>query len=306
MKFLYALFARFFGKTQNPSLEARQEIEEPPPDPVEPEETTDPVVVRLSFPAISAAALSAKDDVMDLPPEKRRIIWSILSVFETGKPDGDYGAVAVLQDGAGISYGKHQATDRADSLDAILLRYVDLGGARSAEIQSFLPKLVADETSSLTAGKPETWPSWAADLVELLEECGSDPVMKKAQDEVFSERYWNPCRDQCLAMKLVLPLSWCAVYDTTVQSGPSGVANIRKRFPGSPPSGGGDEKAWTRAYLEARRKWLSEYTDAAHPERNATVRATVYRMDALLRLVEAGNWDLVVPISIQKPKATVV
>lgn len=249
-------------------------------------------------PEAKAAAPTPKD----LDPEKRRIVWSVLSVFETGRPEGNYSAVAVLADGAGISYGKHQATDRSDTVDAIVLRYLDLGGGIFGErLRPFLSFLADDASARLDPLRPDGWPQEAKDLMRLLSDAGEDPVMRLAQDQVFAEQYWEPCRSRCLAMGLVLPLSWAAIYDTTIQSGPAGVENIRKRFPEVPPAGGGSETAWTRAYLEARKSWISTFHNAAHPERNATVRSTTYRAESLLDLADEGNWELLTPVKISKP-----
>jgi hypothetical protein len=44
------------------------------------------------------------------------IALAIVHIFETGKAFGDYTAVAVLNDGAGISYGINQFTHRSGSL----------------------------------------------------------------------------------------------------------------------------------------------------------------------------------------------
>jgi len=243
----------------------------------------------------------------DLDPEKRRIVWSILSVFETGRPEGDYSAVAVLRDGAGFSYGKHQAIDRSDTLDAIVLRYLDLGGGRYGEdLRPFLDYLSEDASTRLDPERLASWPTEARELMILLQKAGDDPVMRRAQDEIFSEMYWDPCRKKCLAMGLVLPLSWAATYDTTIQSGPTGIDNIRKRFAQSPPASGGDERAWTRAYLEARQLWISRFHNPEHPERNATVQSTTYRTESLLDLCDAGNWELATPVQISRPRAVIV
>jgi hypothetical protein len=45
------------------------------------------------------------------------------------------------------------------------------------------------------------------------------------------------------------------------------------------------EKAWMARYLQMRRDWLANSS-------NALLHKTVYRMDALKALVDAGNWDL--------------
>ena len=69
--------------------------------------------------------------------------------------------------------------------------------------------------------------------------------MQRAQDKVFTELYWLPAKTQAKAMQLVFPLSWCAVYGSTIHSqGP----------PASPTSSGFREasfwrrrrKAWTK------------------------------------------------------------
>lgn len=289
------------------NLFQRPSVVEPPSLPLSTEPSTDEesfieessIVFFRPKPQGDPPEVSAPPIVEDdLDPQKKQVIWSILSVFETGKPEADYGAVAVLSDGAGISYGKHQSTDRSGSLDAIVLRYLDIEGPRSTELRPFLENLEKNDTTTVDPKAPVLWPDWMKSLMKLLEELGQDPVMQRAQDEVFTELYWLPAKEQAKAMQLVFPLSWCAVYDSTIHSGPTGVANIRKRFPEKPPSGGGDEKAWTKAYLVARRDWLASHS---HP----LVRSTVYRMDALLKLVEQDNWELALPISIDKPRATI-
>ncbi len=233
---------------------------------------------------------------LSIDPEKKRIIQSIVSVFETGTPEDDYSAVVVLKDGAGISYGKHQSTDHSDTLDAIVYRYADLGGRYSNDLKAFVPQLESDASASVD---PDNLPTWVVQLMEVLREAGrNDVLMQRAQDQIFDELYWRPAADHALAMQLVHPLSWLVCYDSTIHSGSNGVTRIRKRFPEVPPSAGGDEEAWTKAYLQARRAWLAAYD-------SPTVQKTVYRIDAMLELVAADNWSLEVPIQISKPRATV-
>lgn len=235
------------------------------------------------------------DGTFHLPIDKKHVIQSIVSVFETGDPDGDYGAVAVLPDGAGISYGKHQATDGGDNLDRILLRYIDLGGSARAEVQRLLPRL--EEDTSTAYSSVVEGPVWLQDAAELLERLGhEDEVMQRAQDEIFDEEYWTPCRNHARAMQLTLPLSWAIVYDTCIHSGPRGVGRIRRRFPASPPSNGGDEVTWAKQYMQARRDWLASYGEEGH-----IVRRTVVRIDALMAIAKKGNWHLETPIAIGAP-----
>lgn len=232
--------------------------------------------------------------MLTISPEQYTAIQNILSVFETGRvrSDAAYSTVAVLADGAGFSYGIHQSTDRSDTLDAVLLRYADLGGARAAEARDLLARLAADESTTLEPGRESTWPRWARDAVTFLRELGADGVMRRAQDAVFEELYWAPAESQARAMGLGLALSYLVVYDTCVQSGPGGVARIRRMFGPLPPASGGDEREWTQAYVRARRSWLASYP-------NPVVQRTVYRMDAVQALIDAGNWDLRSPLVVR-------
>ena len=94
---------------------------------------------------------------------------------------------------------------------------------------------------------------------------------------------------------LTKALSLLVVYDTCIHSGPGGVTNIRNRFAAKSPANGGDEATWVKEYINARRAWL-----AANP--NVLVQKTVYRMDALKALVDAGAWDLKTPLVVRGVK----
>jgi hypothetical protein len=219
-----------------------------------------------------------------LTEEQRYIVESVVSCYETGSALPGYDVVVVLKDGAGITYGKHQATDGGESsLDAIVQRYSDLGGRLAAQLMEYMPQLEADATTTLD---PDNLPSWCLELMDLLAEAGrTDPIMADAQDQIFDERYWQPAASQALAMQLVEPLSWLAVYDTTIQSGQNGVANIRKLFSEVPPSQGGDEKAWTNAFTRSRGEWLRRSSTQA-------VVGSAFRTDDQIDQMDAGRWAL--------------
>lgn len=238
--------------------------------------------------------------------DKKRIIKIILSIFETGKQAVDYSVITVLPDGAGITYGAHQSTDGGeDSLDKIATLYVERGGALAAELEPYLARLAADETKGANPGgsadevranNQDNGFAWVADLMEVLQHAGSDAVMALAQEEVFEREYWEPAAEQAAAMGLVTPLAWLVCYDSTIHSGKKGIGRIRSKFPESPPANGGDEHGWVVAYLQARRNYLLSIPHAA---------GTVYRIDSMLAIVTDGNWNLDVPVKIQKPRSTI-
>lgn len=255
----------------------------PPPPEHRPNHVDPPVIVnRPSEP--EPAMISTKH---------QHTIYQILSVFETGKTEPAYGSAHVLPDGAGITYGKHQSTDRSDSLDAILEEYAARGGIHATELEPYLPWLAENGTAK---EDPENLSQRCKDLIAVLHRTGDDPIMHVVQDAVFEKLYWKPAYDQFKAMELTLPLSMLVCYDSTIHSGNTGISKIRKLFPESPPSNGGDEHQWVIAYLEARRKWLLGIPHAAF---------TVYRIDAMIDMVKEGNWQLDTPLQIAKPRATI-
>lgn len=230
-----------------------------------------------------------------LSAEKQTICERIVNVFETGRARGDYAACVILPDGAGISYGRSQATDRSGSLDAVICRYIDLGGARAADLKTYLPHLTADESALLDpkAAPPE----WCRRLMALLKLAGGDPAMQRAQDQIFEEQYWKPAEHTAMALGLLLPLSWAVVYDSCIQSGQNGVPTIRRLFPEEAPPTGGDERAWVTAYIKARNGWLLSRS-------NPATQRTVYRMRAFAELITAGNWNLDAPVIIRGVSVT--
>ncbi len=225
-------------------------------------------------------------------PVKRHVIESIVSVFETGDPVGDYSAAVILPDGAGISYGRHQATDKSGSLDAIVRRYIDQGGQLADSLAGFLPDLAADRTAAET---PEDPSPAAADLLELLRAAGKDPVMREAQDHVFAEEYWEPAARQATELELVEPLSWLSLYDLCIQSGPRRLSRLRKGFWQLPPSKGGSERPWAAALNRGRSNWLRD------PKQREIVQRSAVRVDVLIHLGSTGQWALDTPVFIGHP-----
>jgi chitosanase len=67
---------------------------------------------------------------------------------------------------------------------------------------------------------------------------------------------------------------------------------IRNKFAAKSPANGGTEEEWIKSYLNARRAWLAANS-------NSLVQKTVYRMDALTEIVNAGNWDLNTPLKVR-------
>jgi len=223
---------------------------------------------------------------------QKHVIDCVLSIFETGRVPtaASYATCTILADGAGISYGKHQCTDRAGSLDLVVKRYVALGGQFSTAFKAFETTLATNASTKVPPKGP--WGAEVTDLVKLLKAAGADSVMQRAQDEVFDEQYFAPAVAHAKSAGLKTALGLLVCYDTCIHSGPGGVTMIRNMFAAKSPANGGDEKAWVTAYIAARRNWLATHS-------LTVLHATVYRMDALKALADAGAWDLTLPLTVR-------
>jgi chitosanase len=226
---------------------------------------------------------------------QRASINAIISVFETGRLPNPaaYATCTILPDGAGISYGMHQSTDRAGSLDNIVKRYIELGGAHADAFKPLLPYFASNKSASEPPKGP--WSAETVNAVNLLKTAGADPVMQRAQEEVFDRDYFQPAVNHANSAGLTKALSLAVVYDTCIHSGPGGVTMVRNMFAAKSPANGGDERVWVQSYLNARRNWLATH-------KLTVLHGTVYRMDALLALVQSGNWDLAAPLVVRGVK----
>jgi len=229
---------------------------------------------------------------MSVTPEQKHVINCILSIFETGKipTAASYSMCTILSDGAGISYGKHQCTDKSGSLDLVVKKYIELKGVHAEALKAFLPALASNESSKVPPKGP--WGKTVTDIVNLLKLAGQDPTMHTAQDSIFDTNYWDPAVNHAKSAGLTTALGHLICYDSTIHSGAGGVTIIRKRFPAASPANGGDEKEWCKAYVNARREWLAGNA-------NPIVQNCVYRMDAIKKIMDEGNWDLKMPLAVR-------
>ena len=232
---------------------------------------------------------------MNYTPDQKRAIDCVLAVFETGRvpTSASYATCTILADGAGISYGKHQCTDKAGSLDLVVKEYVKKAGKHAKELEACLPLLTSNASTKVPPKGP--WGPEVTGLVALLKTAGADPIMHQAQDEVFDANYFLPALNHAKDIGLTTALGLLVIYDTCIHSGPGRVSAHRAAFPEKSPKNGGDEKAWIKAYLNARRAWLAASS-------NALVQKTVYRQDAILELIKADNWDLKFPFTVRGVK----
>ena len=214
-----------------------------------------------------------------LTATQARTLEAIVNLFETGQVLGDYGQVTVLTGDTGhLTFGRSQTTLGSGNLHGLLKRYCDNAGARfGPRLAAFLPQVAARDIALDTNAR----------LHNLLRATADDSVMRDVQDQFFTEVYFQPAMKTAERQGIALPLGMAVVYDSFVHGS---WTRIRDRVQGTPATRG--EKTWVADYVAARRNWLATHT-------RADLRATVYRMDAFLRLIELGGWGLELPLVVR-------
>lgn len=219
---------------------------------------------------------------MNLTSDQKLKIQKILSIFETGKPEGDYSNVTMLKgDTGGLTYGLHQVTLNGGNLYLLVRAYLEEPMAEVKALQSYL-KPLKDKNQKLNRDKA---------LHVLLRQAGEDPVMRAVQDEFFEKEYWQPAERWANKNGFTLPLAMATIYDSFIHSGQVAMY-LRNRFKEVPPAAGGNEKAWIQAYVKARDNWLRHH-------QNELLHKTVYRTEAFQKLIDQGKWNLESPFKVR-------
>lgn len=209
---------------------------------------------------------------------------SIVHIFETGKPFGDYAACVVLDDGAGISYGISQFTHRSGSLCAVVERYIKLGGVvGSAVMLECLPTLRSSTTQSINKL------STNASLKKSLKAAAVTREMKQAQHDVTTAMYLRPAIAACAKFGFTEPLSLAVVYDSIVHGSFNKVARTVS-------VANKNEREWITAYVRRRDAWL-----ASIPR----LGKTRYRTRFFLSQIAISNWQMKLPMNVHGVRLTV-
>ena len=209
---------------------------------------------------------------------------AIVRIFETSKPFGDYEAVAVLNDGAGVSYGAYQFTHRSGSLYDVVVNYLGRGGIAGRTILVEKLPILQDKSA-----KAINVLSHDVDLKAALRMAGRTDEMHEAQHQVALTRYLKPAIEACEGSNFILPLSLAVVYDS-INHGSYGM--IRDRVTIKREVYVSDiafERAWITQYVGARDFWLESVPRLA---------PTDYRTDFFLAQIARKNWDLDLPVNV--------
>lgn len=212
----------------------------------------------------------------------------IVEIFETSKLNGSadsYGRVTLIKGDTGrLTYGKHQATLNSGHLLNVINKYIENKGSLAGEFDKFIAILQAKALSVDTDQELHT----------LLRRAGSDPVMQYTQDKYFKTEFSAPALKWFDRMECTYPLSYAIIYDSIIHG--SWFSSVWGGMKGRTDENFGTieeigEKEWMQSYVETRRNWLAYHV-------NVALNSTVYRMDSFLALIEAGNWELSLPLEV--------
>ena len=217
-----------------------------------------------------------------LTATQKRTAEAIVNIFETSAVRGDYGNVTVIAGDTGhLTFGRSQTTLGSGNLSDLLQQYHDNAGARFAHaLAPFLPRFRAGD---LTLDMDRH-------LHNILRATADDPVMRDTQDVFFDARYWVPAARAADREGVTTPLGVAVVYDSKVHGSWELIRDRTTAAVGTVSSAG--ERPWITRYVAERRAWL-----AGHPRKD--LRPTVYRMDAMTRLIELDAWSLGLPLVVR-------
>ncbi len=207
---------------------------------------------------------------------QRATIQAIVNVFETGRVTGNYGAVTVIPGDLGhLSYGRSQVSLGSGNLNLMLAQYCTSENTMfGSALAPYLPRFAAKDT---TLDTDQT-------VHDLLKSAGADPVMRAVQDSYFDAHYFTPAIQSAQSLGLSTVLAQGLAYDGCIQGG---WFSLIQKLPKVAEVG---EAGWAQQYIEARRTWLL----ACKPP----LPTTVYRMDSFQTVVDSGNWDMNLPLTI--------
>lgn len=215
-------------------------------------------------------------------------VKAVVSVFETGRPLGDPAAIAVLDDGAGFSCGVHQATHGSGSLFKVVKAYVEAVQAAGApftpgtaayHLSAYL-KILADRSP---ASRQQLVRRHGADFRKWWKVAAVDPLMRRAQEEVFDVNYMKPAIAAARARGWQTPLGLCVAYDSHIQGS---WGKCIRQVPDNLT-----EQQEVLRYLDVRERFLLSLPRSSQ-------KASVYRPRELREEARRGNWGLDVPMTI--------
>ena len=254
--------------------------------------TSAPVVVKF----VLDKTLNAKTDALQggLTAAQKRCAEQLISLFENGTINFQYGYAKRLGDGRGITFGCAGFTTATGDGFEVIKEYT----ARRPHnpLARYLPRLarLAAQASADVRG--------LQGFEQAVARAARDPIFRKVQDNVMNQLYYAPSVAYSNELGLKTPLARAVLYDTVVMHGdgddPDGTAALPARTQeavGGTPASGVDEATWLSAFLQTRKADLLNPFDSATQQVWAEAAG---RVDVFEALAASGNYDLRSPIVV--------
>lgn len=248
-------------------------------------------------------------------------IKAIETIIETGVYKKDsYSQLVVLDDEAGITFGKNQTTENGGGLHKLLTIYLTDNDLKNNMFGEKL-KPFMDMLYDGSDRKKKFALTGNGDFKELLVEAAQrDRKMREAQRKHFHNNYFRPMYELSLDYNITLPLGLMVFYDMGIQSGPAYAKQLIDKFNREwmPPDkfdldkdGEVDdreftdeeelelEQAWISGLIDFRLKFLLEFNSSRNPKFTLVVRRSSYRMYSMQSYASNGQWDLSLPLTHQ-------
>ncbi len=242
-----------------------------------------------------------------------KTIKCILGIVETGKIGGDPSTLTVLEDGAGITYGKHQCTENSGSLAKLLWDFYE--PREAAKFKNELAEykeLLYPKASKSNLSEDDNFKSL------LRRAAKEDSEMLIAQNNMFHKEYFLPALGIAQDFSVKTALGLLVIYDICIHSGTKYGRNLIAKFDedweepeelASESQLSGDQvlelnKSWTKALINYRHDWLTGFISKSSGHQKV-VRNSAYRTASYQLLAENNNWDLELPMTFVLNKKAV-
>lgn len=220
---------------------------------------------------------------------QKLIAVSITHIFESFPPSpaGNPDTVAVLKDGAGISYGISQDTHASGNLARVIEFYLEESkGDGNLLYEPYFRKMLPHLKNTAFNNRM----AWADndELKRILREAGQTAEMRSAQEKNMNRRLGKAIK-ACEGSNFSETLSLAVAYDSINHGSWELIrdrVNLdRRQFLDNLTF----ERAWITRYVAERDRWLEN-----HPKK--ILRATDYRTDFFLAQIARNNWNLDLPV----------
>jgi len=263
----------------------------------------DPIVEKLlesmqstqSTQSVLAGKTEESKEDYSLTPEQKRRAEQLISLFENGKIEIQYGYAENLDDGRGITAGRAGFTTRdGDAYMVVKVYSQKKPGNKLEKYLDALRKLAEDESGSTDglSGFGKVW-----------KDASKDAKFRDSQDYVVDKLYFQPSQKYADNLGLKTAIARAFLYDTIIQHGDGGdkdsisalIKTTNSKAGGSPKEGT-DELQWFKEFMNVRRNDLSNANDE---ETRDAWKDSVSRVDVYKQIFEDKNYDLKGPIKIK-------